>query len=196
MAQRYNSWSESFALAENYERRSSQGALSQNAQSSMHIWYVYLSVQSHLLPWNKHVWNVQAWLYSLAWKPWIILLWSWTGNQATRRKGSKSEGRILLQVADPWLVRLAAFKALIAERDCKLRTKSLHAELVFNLSGTKAVCTSNCLHHLTSRLKATSQRKGDISWQYLYSAAKLIPLTISEKYRASRVDILCWKVVS
>ena len=44
-----------------------------------------------------------------------------------------------MQVADAWLVHLAAFKALTAEKRGLLRTRSLHGELVNNLSGTKHV---------------------------------------------------------
>lgn len=46
---------------------------------------------------------------------------------------------MLLQVADPFVVRVAAQKALANQQHSKLVTKSLHAELVYNMSGSRHV---------------------------------------------------------
>lgn len=47
-----------------------------------------------------------------------------------------------LQVADPLIVQVAAQKALISQQRRKLITKSLHAELVYNMSGSRHVSLS------------------------------------------------------
>ena len=54
------------------------------------------------------------------------------------------------QVADLFVVHLAAHKALAAQKRSKLTTKSLHSELVFNVAGIRHVnplCT--CCHSLS-----------------------------------------------
>jgi hypothetical protein len=45
----------------------------------------------------------------------------------------------LLQVPDLFLLQLAAHKALESERMQRRTTRSLHTELVFNMSGSKHV---------------------------------------------------------
>lgn len=49
------------------------------------------------------------------------------------------------QVLDIWLIIAAAFKALADERQGRLKTHSLHGELVFNLSGSRHVSFDNHL---------------------------------------------------
>ena len=44
-----------------------------------------------------------------------------------------------LQVANAFVVRVAAQKALASQQRSKLITKSLHAELVYNMSGSRHV---------------------------------------------------------
>ena len=46
---------------------------------------------------------------------------------------------LLTQVADLFVVHLAAHKALAAQKRSKLTTKSLHSELVFNIAGIRHV---------------------------------------------------------
>ena len=46
---------------------------------------------------------------------------------------------LLTQVADLFVVHLAAHKALAAQKRSKLTTKSLHSELVFNVAGIRHV---------------------------------------------------------
>lgn len=48
--------------------------------------------------------------------------------------------QVLSQVPDLFLLQLAADKALEAQKHGGLKTRSLHAELVFNLSSTRQVC--------------------------------------------------------
>ena len=49
----------------------------------------------------------------------------------------------LLQVPDVFVLQIAAFQALNSRRANRLKTKSLHAELVYNLAGTKQVIPSH-----------------------------------------------------
>ena len=50
-----------------------------------------------------------------------------------------------LQVADLFVVRIAAQQALAQQQRGKLITKSLHAELVYNMSGSRHVRMSSVL---------------------------------------------------
>ena len=45
----------------------------------------------------------------------------------------------LMQVSELWLIQAAAFKALADEKHGRLKTHSLHGEMVFNLSGSRHV---------------------------------------------------------
>lgn len=61
-----------------------------------------------------------------------------------------------LQVADLFVVRIAAQQALAQQQRGKLITKSLHAELVYNMSGSRHVSISSvllqmCLHSASVR---------------------------------------------
>ena len=49
-----------------------------------------------------------------------------------------------VQVADAFIVQVAAQKALAQQQQGKLITKSLHAELVYNMSGSRHVSLSFC----------------------------------------------------
>ena len=51
-----------------------------------------------------------------------------------------------VQVADAFIVQVAAQKALAQQQQGKLITKSLHAELVYNMSGSRHVSLSFCQH--------------------------------------------------
>jgi hypothetical protein len=52
-----------------------------------------------------------------------------------------------LQVADLFVLRIAAQQALAQQHRGKLITKSLHAELVYNMSGSRHVSLLNSRHH-------------------------------------------------
>ena len=47
-----------------------------------------------------------------------------------------------MQVADAFVLRVAAQHALAQQQQGKLTTKSLHAELVYNMSGSRHVRTT------------------------------------------------------
>ena len=46
---------------------------------------------------------------------------------------------VFAQVPDLFIIRLAAYQALLAHHTGSLTTRSLHSELIFNLSGSKHV---------------------------------------------------------
>lgn len=50
--------------------------------------------------------------------------------------------RAIIQLVDPFQIHAAAARALLCETTTKLTTKTLHAELVFNLSGSRNVSDS------------------------------------------------------
>lgn len=52
-----------------------------------------------------------------------------------------------LQVADLFVMRIAAQQALAQQHRGKLITKSLHAELVYNMSGSRHVSLLTSWHH-------------------------------------------------
>lgn len=54
---------------------------------------------------------------------------------------------VTLQVADLFVVHIAAQQALAQQQRGKLITKSLHAELVYNMSGSRHVRMSSVLLH-------------------------------------------------
>jgi hypothetical protein len=54
--------------------------------------------------------------------------------------------RVAFQVASPFHVQLAAFKALEAHQRGKLTCKTLHTELLYCLAGTKGVSAAVCLY--------------------------------------------------
>lgn len=81
-----------------------------------------------------------------------------------KRCSSHKLQRSTLQVADPWLIKAAAFKALADEQRGRLKTYSLHGELVFNLSGSRHV-----RHHLSNADLSAIAYRSAASLSYLPS---------------------------
>ncbi|GIL43906.1 hypothetical protein Vafri_1493 [Volvox africanus] len=57
-------------------------------------------------------------------------------------------------VVDPFLVHLAGYRALTAESSGRLNTKSLHTELIYDISGTKHVGESLKRFGITDECKS------------------------------------------
>lgn len=62
-----------------------------------------------------------------------------TAHDASGLGSSIMKAKHLLQVPDIFLLQLAATAALTAHARSKLTTRSLHAELLYNLSGSRQV---------------------------------------------------------
>ncbi|GLI69977.1 hypothetical protein VaNZ11_014629, partial [Volvox africanus] len=76
--------------------------------------------------------------------------------RATIRDSSMAEFAYInaAVVIDPFLVHLAGYRALTAESSGRLNTKSLHTELIYNISGTKHVAESLKRFGITDECKS------------------------------------------
>ena len=81
-----------------------------------------------------------------------------------------------MQVPDTIIVKAAAQKAVLANAKGALRSRSMHAELVFNLSGSKHVGGSSLAVASLASGVLMSKKRLHTQWMLLPNLTAILPL--------------------